>query len=222
MSVALVTGAAQGVGRAIARRLHADGHVVVLADDAADANAAAAADLGERAEGITVDLRDAPAAEGLVAGVIERHGGLDVLVNNSAMAAQTELWDLSVVEWDDVLNASLRATFLLSRAAGAHMRERGFGRIVNLASLAAQAPRAGAAHDAAANAGIVALTRVFAAELAPHGVTINAIASGVTDTSTARAAAPEEIASLAAFLISDRAGFITGATYDVNGGALMR
>jgi 3-oxoacyl-[acyl-carrier protein] reductase len=143
-------------------------------------------------------------------------------------------------EWDDVLATNLRATFLLSRAAGAHMRERGSGRIVNMASLSAQMARPSGAHYAASKAGIIALTRVFAAELAPHGVTVNAIAPGVIDTPMVQAVSPEvlerlissipvgricspdEIASLAAFLISDRAGFITGATYDVNGGVLMR
>jgi 3-oxoacyl-[acyl-carrier protein] reductase len=240
MRVALVTGAAPGVGRAIAERLHADGFRVVMADIAADTNAAVAQQLGEHAEAVTVDVRDTEAAVSVVDDAIRRHGHLDVLVNNAAIANGTALWDVTMSEWDDVLATNLRSTFVLSRAAAAHMRDRGSGRIVNLASLAALAARPSGVHYSASKAGIVALTRVFAAELAPHSVTVNAIAPGPTDTPMVRAVGPEvqakivaaipvgricspdEIASLAAFLISDCAGFITGATYDINGGVLMR
>lgn len=243
MRVALVTGTAQGVGRAIAAQLLADGYSVVMADIADEPNRATAAELdssGDRAVPVTVDLRDANAAVAAVQGALDRLGRLDALVNNAAVAKGTPLWDVSVAEFDDVLATNLRSTFLLSRAAGAHMRERGFGRIVNLASLAGQAARPSGIHYSASKAGIIALTRVFAAELAPHGVTINAIAPGVTNTPMVQAVAPEvlerlvasipvgricepaEIAALVSFLVSDAAGFITGATYDINGGVLMR
>ena len=243
MTVALVTGSAQGVGRAIAARLLADGATVVLADVADERNRATAAELdpsGDRVDPVAVDLRDPDAAVAVVDDAIARHGALDVLVNNAAVAKGTPLWDVAVEEWDAVLDTNLRATFLLSRAAGAHMRERGRGRIVNLASLSAQAARPSGVHYSASKAGIVALTRVFAMELAAHGVTVNAIAPGVTNTPmvqavppevlerliaaipVGRVCEPEEIAALVAFLISDAAGFITGATYDINGGVLMR
>ncbi len=243
MRVALVTGTAQGVGRAVAARLHADGFTVVMADIADERNRAAAAEIdggAGRAEPVAVDLRDPEAAVALVGDAIARHGRLDVLVNNAAIAKGTPLWDVSVEEFDDVLATNLRSTFLLSRAAGAHMRERGSGRIVNLSSLSAQAARPSGIHYAASKAGIIALTRVFAAELARDGVTVNAIAPGVTNTPmvqavppdvlerlvasipVGRVCEPEEIAALVSFLVGEDAGFITGATYDINGGVLMR
>jgi 3-oxoacyl-[acyl-carrier protein] reductase len=243
MRTAFVTGSAQGIGLAIVRELYADGHVVVMADLNAAGNRAAAATIdstGERLEAITVDVREPEASVAALDEAIARLGQLDVLVNNAAVTGGTSLWDVSVAEWDDVLDTNLRSAFLLSRAAGAHMRDRGGGRIVNLASLAAQAARPSGAPYAASKAGIVALTRIFARELAPHGVTVNAIAPGPMDTPMVRAVPPEvlerlvaeipvgrigrpdEIAALVAFLASDRAGFITGATYDVNGGVLMR
>jgi len=243
MRVALVTGTAQGVGRAVAARLHADGFTVVMADIADERNRAAAAEIdggAGRAEPVAVDLRDPEAAVALVGDAIARHGRLDVLVNNAAIAKGTPLWDVSVEEFDDVLATNLRSTFLLSRAAGTHMRERGSGRIVNLSSLSAQAARPSGIHYAASKAGIIALTRVFAAELARDGVTVNAIAPGVTNTPmvqavppdvlerlvasipVGRVCEPEEIAALVSFLVGEDAGFITGATYDINGGVLMR
>jgi 3-oxoacyl-[acyl-carrier protein] reductase len=225
------------------RELHAAGHLVVMADLNAAGNHAAAAEIdagGERLEAITVDVREPDASVAALDDAIARLGRLDVLVNNAAVTGATSMWEVSVAEWDDVLDTNLRSAFLLSRAAGAHMRDRGGGRIVNLASLAGQAARPSGAPYAASKAGIVALTRVFARELAPHGVTVNAIAPGPMDTPMVQAVPPQvlerlvaeipvgrigrpdEIAALVAFLASDRAGFITGATYDINGGALMR
>jgi 3-oxoacyl-[acyl-carrier protein] reductase len=243
MKTALVTGSAQGVGLAIARELHGLGHRVVMADINEAGNRDAAAEIdpgGQRVEALTVDVRDPEASTGAVEQIVGRHGGLDVLVNNAAVTNGKPLWDVSVDDWNDVLDTNLRSVFLLSRAAGAHMRERGSGRIVNLASLAAQAARPSGAPYTASKAGIVALTRVFAKELAPHGVTVNAIAPGVIDTPMVQAVSsevldrlraeipvgricsPGEVAALVAFLASDDAGFITGATYDINGGVLMR
>ena len=238
--VALVTGAAQGIGRAIAAQLHDLGHTVVLADVAEERNRATAGEIGARAHPITLDLRDAAAIDAAVAAVVAEHGGLEVLVNNAGVTSEGTLWDLEVEAWDTVLATNLRATFFLSRAAGARMREGGWGRIVNLSSLAGQTARPTGVPYAASKAGIIALTRVFALELAPHGVTVNAIAPGVTDTPmlqkvdaeivdrlitqipVRRVALPEDIAALVAFLVSDHGASVTGATYDINGGALMR
>lgn len=240
---ALVTGAAQGIGSAIAESMLESGRNVVLVDRDGDGAEAAAARLdpgGERTRAIAVDLRDAEATAAAFAEATAAWDGVDVLVNNAAILGNTNLWEMTVEEWDSVLDTNLRATFLLSRAAGEGMRERGAGRIVNLASLAGQTARPSGTAYAASKAGIVALTRSFALALAPHGVTVNAIAPGMTDTPMiqgvsdetreallagvpiGRLVAPSELASLVRYLASAEAASITGATYDVNGGALMR
>ena len=237
---ALVTGAAQGLGEAIARALHARGATVCVADVNADGARGVAASL-ERAWAEEVDVRDREALRRVVEGVIERCGALDVLVNNAARTVSRPFWEIDEAEWDDVLAANLRGVFFGCQLAGPHMRERGWGRIVNLSSLAGQQGGAVAgAHYAASKAGIIVLTKVVAKELAAHGVTVNAVAPAavrgpVMETLPAdrleamrqtipvgRFGEPEEVGALVAFLCSDEAGYITGATIDVNGGLAMR
>jgi 3-oxoacyl-[acyl-carrier protein] reductase len=233
---AIVTGAARGIGEAIARRLHADGYRVVLAD-IADASHVAA-ELGEGAEGFEHDVRELDSWERLLA---ELDGDVYALVNNAARTEFRSFWEIDVEEWDDVLATNLRGTYLGCRVVGALMRDRRAGRIVNLASDAAFAAsgRSGA-HYAASKAGVVSVTRRAATELAPYGVTVNAIAPAAIDGPLARevlrdrleeklADIPlgrlgrsEEVAALVSFLCSEDAGYITGATLDVNGGVLMR
>jgi 3-oxoacyl-[acyl-carrier protein] reductase len=233
---ALVTGAAQGLGEAIARALHARGATVVVADVNADGAERVARDLGERARGVEVDVRDRSA----LAGVLEEAGDVDILVNNAARTVPRAFWEIEQEEWDDVLAVNLRGVFFGCQLAGRRMRERGWGRIVNLASISGQQPGAMGAHYAASKAGIVILTKMVAAELAPHGVTCNAVAPAAVRTPAfdvlpadrldalraripvGRFGEPAEIGELVAFLCSEEAGYITGATLDANGGLLMR
>ena len=164
-----------------------------------------------------------------------------MLVNNAARTEFSSFWEIDVDEWDDVLATNLRGTYLGCRVVGAQMRDRGAGRIVNLASVAGQrGASATGVHYAASKAAIVALTRHAATALAGHGVTVNAVAPAAIDGPMVSLVPPEkveamvktipvgrlgrgeEVAAAVAYLASDAAGFVTGATLDVNGGMLMR
>jgi 3-oxoacyl-[acyl-carrier protein] reductase len=238
----IVTGAARGIGEAIARRLHADGYGVALADIDSEATERLAGELGGDARFFLHDVRELDSWQVLLDDVRSSFGDdVGVLVNNAARTEFRSFWEIDVPEWDDVLATNLRGTYLGCRVIGAHMRDRGAGRIVNLASDAAfTASGASGVHYAASKAAVVALTRRAATELAPHGVTVNAIAPAAIDGPLAqevlrerlteklaaipvrRLGRPEEVAALVSFLVSDEAGYITGATLDVNGGVLMR
>jgi 3-oxoacyl-[acyl-carrier protein] reductase len=237
--VAVVTGAARGLGQAIADRLAADGCRVVYADlDAAGAQAAAEATGSTAAE---VDVRRLESVEACLAEAVERHGGVDVWVNNAAVTVARSFFEIDQAEWDDVIATNLRGTYFGCRVAGLHMRERRRGRIVNLSSIAGQrGASVNGIHYAASKAGIVAITRFAASELAPHGVTVNAVAPAAIDGPSVAAVSvdkveamvetipvgrlgqPHEVAALVSYLAGDDAGFVTGATYDINGGMLMR
>jgi 3-oxoacyl-[acyl-carrier protein] reductase len=235
VATAIVTGAARGIGEAIARRLHADGYEVALADIDVEGAERVAAELGARA--YEHDVRELDSWEQLLAQVDDVH----VLVNNAARTEFRSFFEIGVDEWDDVLATNLRGTYLGCRVVGARLRDRGAGRIVNLASDAAFAASGGSGvHYAASKAGVVAVTRRAATELASYGVTVNAVAPAASDGPLAREALrdrmnekladipvgrlgrPEEVAAVVSFLASDDAGYITGATLDVNGGVLMR
>jgi 3-oxoacyl-[acyl-carrier protein] reductase len=234
---AVVTGAAQGLGEAIARALHARGASVVLADLNGERAEEVAASLGERARAVEVDVRERSSVERL----LDDAGRVDVLVNNAARTVFRPLFEIEEDEWDDVLRTNLRGVFFGCQLAGPRMREQGWGRILNIASIAGQAGGSAGAHYAASKAGIIVLTKIVATELAPYGVTCNALAPGPTRTPifeevmtaervraleeripVGRVGVPAEVAALAAFLCSDEAGYVTGATFDVNGGLLMR
>jgi 3-oxoacyl-[acyl-carrier protein] reductase len=233
---AVVTGAAQGLGEAIARALHARGASVVVADVNRDGAERVAASLAEHARGAHVDVRDRASIERL----LDDADPVDVLVNNAARTVFRSLWEIEADEWDDVLATNLRGVFFGCQLAGSRMREQGWGRILNMASIAGQSAGASGAHYAASKAGIIVLTKIVAAELAPHGVTCNALAPAAVRTPVfddlpeerlealrqripvGRFGEPAEIGELAAFLCSEEAGYITGATFDANGGLLMR
>ena len=241
--VALVTGAAQGLGLGIARALREAGASVVLTDINPDV-ATVASELdpaGRSAVGQLLDVRSEPAWHTCVAQTATRFGAIDILVNNAAITISKSVWDIPAAEWDDVLAVNLRGVFFGCRVAGKLMRERGSGRIINLSSLAGQ--RGGVvagAHYSASKAGIIVLTKCFAQELAGNNVTVNAIAPAaiegpMTKTMPAekvqglaktipigRLGLDSEVGAAAVYLASDEAGFVTGATLDINGGVFMR
>jgi 3-oxoacyl-[acyl-carrier protein] reductase len=242
--VALVTGAAQGIGAAVAETLFAGGAKVALADVRADAAAQTADAIdptGARAVAVEIDVRSRESVARAFEAAEAALGPVDILVNNAAITAQGSVWEIEPEEWDDVLAVNLRGTLLCSQIAGPGMATRGFGRIVNLASLAGQqGGTVAGAHYAASKAGILVLTKILAKELAGRGVTVNAVVPAairgpVMDTMPAeRLAALErtipvgrfgearEVAALVAFLCSGEAGYITGAALDINGGLGMR
>ncbi len=243
MQTAFVTGAAQGLGAAIAKALADSGRNVVLADvDASVAETARAIDPhGRRAVAQMLDVRDEEAFQSAFDGAVARFGAVDIMVNNAARTAMRPVWDITAPEWDDVLSVNLRGTFFGCRIAGRHMRERKAGRIINLSSIAGQlASPATGVHYAASKAGILILTKVFAQELAPFSVTVNAVAPSAISSPAVESAPPEKIAAVLAtipvgrlgrpdelssavlYLASQDSGYITGATLDINGGRLMR
>jgi 3-oxoacyl-[acyl-carrier protein] reductase len=240
---AFVTGAARALGAAIARELHASGRNVVLTDiDAAVEETAKAIDpSGARAIARRLDVRDEHAFATTFEAAVVRFGSVDIMVNNAARTATGSVWDISPGDWDDVLAINLRGVFFGCRIAGRHMRERRAGRIINLSSIAGQqGSLATGAHYAASKAGIIVLTKIFAQELAPFSITVNAIAPSAIDGPAVAAMPPEKIAAIVStvplgrlgrpedvsaavlYLASDNASYVTGTTLDVNGGRLMR
>jgi 3-oxoacyl-[acyl-carrier protein] reductase len=242
--VALVTGAAQGIGAVVAQTLHRRGAKVAVADvrfEEATQTSAAIDPTSTRALPFEIDVRSRDSVARAIQTAEAALGPIDILVNNAAITAQGSVWEIEPAEWDDVLAVNLRGTLLCSQIAGPAMAGRGFGRIVNLASLAGQqGGTVAGAHYAASKAGILVLTKILAKELADKGVTVNAVVPAairgpVMDTMPAdRLAALErtipvgrfgeaqEVAALVAFLCSTDAGYITGAALDINGGLGMR
>lgn len=243
--VALVTGAAQGLGRVIAERLHGAGYKVALGDIAVAQAEAAAAELdptGETALALKLDVSSKADFEAALAAVTGRWGGLNVAVNNAAITPTTPVMQITPEEFDRTLSVNLRGTFLGCQVLGAALAKAGYGRIINLASLAGQnGGTASGAHYAASKGAILTLTKIFARELAAANVTVNAVAPGPMELPSVRAAVPPErlekliemipvkrlgnprfVADIVVQLASPEADFVTGAAWDINGGIFMR
>ncbi len=242
--VAVVTGAARGIGAGIAKRLADEGASLAVLDLDQDAATASAESLGaERAIGVACNVSDAASVEAAVSAVVEELGKVDVLVNNAGITRDNLLFKMTEDDWDMVMNVHLRGSFLMSREVQKHMVQHKYGKILNLSSTSALGNR-GQANYSAAKAGLQGFTRTLAIELGPFGINVNAIAPGfiVTDmtdetarrvgfepeayrkaaaeaTPVRRVGYPEDIAATAAFLCSDEASFITGQTLYVDGGA---
>ena len=241
--VALVTGGSRGIGRAIALRLAADGaDVAIIYAGNAEAAARTEADvraLGVRALALKCDVSDEGEANAAAAAVREALGGVDILVNNAGVTRDKLALRMTGEDFDAVIGVNLRGTFNMIRALYADFMRRRAGRIINIASVAGIMGNAGQANYAASKAGVIGLTKTIARELAPRGVTCNAIAPGFIETDMTAAmnpaaaeamtkaiplgkpGRPEDVAALAAFLAGDEAGYITGAVIPVDGGLCM-
>ncbi|WP_027659416.1 3-oxoacyl-ACP reductase FabG [Salinispora fenicalii] len=243
--VAIVTGAARGIGAATARRLAVDGLAVAVVDideSATGATVAAIAEAGGRALGVGADVSDRSQVEAAVERIAADLGAPTVLVNNAGVLRDNLLFKMSDADWDMVLGVHLRGAFLFSQATQQHMVEQRWGRIINLSSTSALGNR-GQANYAAAKAGLQGFTKTLAIELGPFGVTVNAVAPGfiVTDMTAATAARmkvdfealqkhaeaeipvrrvgrPEDIAHTISFLASAGASFVSGQVLYVAGG----
>ncbi|MBY0242884.1 MAG: SDR family oxidoreductase [Burkholderiaceae bacterium] len=243
--VALVSGAARGLGEQVARRLHAAGYRVAVADIDEAGAAAVARSLdadGASAIALRVDVRSKADFERAAAHLAQRWGGVQVLVNNAGQSKVAALMEIGADEFDAVVGINLKGVFLACQVFGQVFAQQGYGRIINIASLAGQTGgTATGAHYAAAKGGVLTLTRVFARELAPQGVTVNAISPGPLDLPIVHQSVPAEklaaitqsipvrtlgdaafVADTVVLLAGQGAGSVTGACWDINGGLLMR
>jgi 2-dehydro-3-deoxy-L-rhamnonate dehydrogenase (NAD+) len=234
---AIVTGAARGIGRAIAERLATEGARVMIADIDEPIAAEAAGEIGERAVAQRLDATDPASWDAAVGRAVADWGRLDILVNNAGVAGRSApAWELSIDEWTQVIDLDLSGVFYGCRAAIPAMVERGYGRIVNIASIAGKEGNPNAVPYSAAKAGVIGLTKAIAKEVATKGVLVNSVAPAVIETPIlaqvsdehirymtsripmGRVGQPHEVAALVAFLCSDELSFSTGAVYDISGG----
>ncbi len=234
--IAVVTGAAKGIGKAIAHKLMQDGYFIVIADvDEKAGKETAASTHPHKCSFILCDVGDENSVKRLYDQIQQREDRLTVLINNAGIIRDNVIWKMSAPEFDDVIRVNLRGAWLMCREAAKIMRENHQGRIINIASRA-WLGNPGQTNYSASKAGIIGLTRALALEMAKYQVTVNAIAPGLIDTPLTRNlsdqvreklinAQPtksmgtlEDIAEMASFLVSEKAGFITGQVYHVDGG----
>ena len=240
--IALVTGASQGIGRAIALRLAAHGAHVALAARNQEKLAEVAAEIvaaGGVAHSFALDIANEESIKACAKAVIAHFGRIEILVNNAGITRDTLSMRMRRHDWDDVLTTNLTGAFLLSQACMSTMLKSRWGRIINITSVVGETGQAGQSNYAASKAGLIGLTKSLARELASRAITVNAVAPGMIATAmtevltdeqkaamsaqipVGRAGTDVEIAAAVAFLASEDAAYITGHTLDVNGGMYM-
>lgn len=240
--VALVTGATRGIGKAIAQRLAREGALVVgtaTSESGAASISAYLEEMGAKGQGVVLNVTQPDAIEGLVESVTKQFGTPQILVNNAGITRDNLMLRMKQQEWDDVIDTNLTSIFRLSKACLKGMTRARWGRIVSIGSIVGAMGNAGQANYAAAKAGLEGFSRALAKEVGSRNVTVNTVAPGFIDTDmtkdlpaankeamlsqipAGRLGMPEEIAAAVAFLASEEAAYVTGATLPVNGGMYM-
>ena len=236
---AIVTGSTRGIGRAIAQALASAGaRVAVVGRDQKTCDAAAA-EISSNAHGFACDVAEPAAAAGLVDRVAAALGGFDILVNNAGLTRDNIMLRMSDGEWDDVINANLRAAFITTRSATKLMMRKKWGRLINIASVVGLVGNKGQTNYAASKAGLIGMTKSVAKEFASRNILANVVAPGFIETDMtaamtpearaglsaliplARLGSPSDVAGMVTFLSSDHAAYITGQVFVVDGGMVM-
>ncbi len=240
--VAIITGAAQGIGKAVAIKFAKEGADIVVSDinlDLAEATAREIEQLGRKSLALKVDVSKPDETEKMAEDVLKAFGRIDILVNNAGITRDTLLMRMKKEDWDLVLNVNLSGTFNCAKAVVKHMVKARSGKIINISSVVGLMGNAGQVNYSSSKAGVIGFTKSLARELASRSINVNAIAPGFIDTDMtkvlpekerqllvnqiplSRLGLPEDVANCAKFLASDEAGYITGQVIQVNGGMYM-
>ncbi|MEK6600069.1 MAG: 3-oxoacyl-[acyl-carrier-protein] reductase [Deltaproteobacteria bacterium] len=240
--IALVTGAAQGIGKAIALRLANSGANLVIVDmnlEKAEETAKEIEKLGRRAIALKANVASLQEAETIMDETVARLGAIHILVNNAGITRDALILRMKEEEWDAVIDVNLKGTFNCTKSAVRYMSKQRYGRIVNIASIVGEMGNAGQANYSASKAGVIALAKTIAREFAIRNITCNAVAPGFIETAMTQAlpekvreelskqipmgrlGAPEDVAEGVLFLVSDAANYITGQVLNINGGMYM-
>ena len=241
--VALVTGSSSGIGKAIALELARQGFDIIINSSSSVIEGKSVAKeivkMGRKSIYVQADISDPISVDGMISLIIKKFGRINVLINNSGVARDKLLETMTKEDWDKVISVNLTGAFNCTKAAITHMRRQGSGRIINISSIAGEIGTVGKSNYAASKAGIIAFTKSIAKEYAGDGITVNAVAPGLITTKMVEAipksivnemlkqipigrlGVPEDIANLIAFLVSNKADYITGQVINVNGGLYM-